>query len=102
MTPRKSTKRKPSEDEDIEMSIETHFKDLMEGCVYDWVDPNDCIPFTMTRPVSNSGVLKLMHLFDGSSDGENINTGGISCESDTSIVVKLDGTLLVHVGDHFR
>ncbi len=83
-------------------SVETHFKDLMVDCTYDWVDPHACLPFTMTRPVSNSGVLKLMDLFDGSFDGDSINGGGISCGSATSILVRLDGTLLVHAGEYFR
>ncbi len=98
----KNRKRQRLDSNEEEASVETHFKDLMEGCFYDWIDPHDCIPFTMTRPISNSGVLRLMTLFDGAFDGENINGGGICSGSDTPIVVKLDGTLLLHVCEHFR
>ncbi len=102
MAPRKSAKKKHAEDNGQISPVQNHFKDLMDGCTYEWIDPHDCIPFTMIRPVSDSGVLKLMDLFDGAYHGESINGGGISCGSDTSIVVKLDGTLLVHVCEYFR
>ena len=102
MHSKNNAKRKRATDEGSEPLIENHFKDVMDSCVYDWVDPHDCIPFTMTRPVSKSGVLKLMNLFDGLFDGSSINGGGISCGTDTSIVVKLDGVHLLHVCDYFK
>ena len=98
----KSRKRSQPDDEEQNVSVETHFKDVMTGCSYEWINPHDCVPFTMTRPISNSGVMKLMELFDGNYEGESINGGGISCSTDTSIVVKLDGALLVYVCDYFR
>lgn len=98
----KAKKRRQSESTEENSAVENHFMDLMEGCYYDHIDPHDCIPFAMTRPISNSGVLRLMSLFDGAFDGENINGGGICSGSDTPIVVKLNGTLLVHAGEYFQ
>ncbi len=82
--------------------VKTHFKDVMDGCYYDWIDPNGCIPFTRTRPVITSGVRRLMSLFDASFDGDSISGGGISCGTDTPIVVKLTGTLRTYVCEYFR
>ncbi len=101
MSPRRGTKRKRDE-EDVSDRVKNHFKDIMDGSIYDYVDPHCCIPFTMTRPISTSGVLALMALFDGSYKGESITGGGISCGSDTPIVVKLSGTNLKFVLDYFR
>ncbi len=82
--------------------VRTHFKDVMDGCYYDWVDPYGCIPFTSTRVITNSGVKRLMALFDASFNGETIAGGGISCGTNTPIIVKLTGTLLVHAHEYFR
>jgi len=74
----------------------------MDGAYYDWIDPNACIPFTRTRPIIESGVRRLMALFDASFNGDSIAGGGISCGSDTPIVVKLTGTLQTYAIDYFR
>ncbi len=102
MPPRKSGKRKRSVDYGDTQRVQNLFKDVMDGSCYEWVDPLCCIPFTMTRPISLSGVLGLMELFDGGFNGDSIAGGGISCGSDTPMVVKLTGTNLTIAYEHFR
>ncbi len=102
MERRRSTKRKQPDETESNPSIQTNFQDLMDSSFYDWIDPHDCVPFTSTRPVSRSGVLRLMDIFDGAFNGQSINGGGIACGTDTPIVVKLTGTHLTHVGEYFR
>ncbi len=80
----------------------THFSDIMDKAVYEWIDPLSCIPFTKTRAIVQSGVYRLMSIFDGKSMGESITGGGISCGSCTAIVVNLDGTLQNYVYEHFK
>ena len=98
----KCLKRKNTHGNETNVRVKTHFKDVMSGCHYDWIDPNACIPFTRTRPIISSGVSRLMALFDGAFDGESIASGGISCGTDTPIVVKLTGSLRSHLLDYFR
>ncbi len=88
--------------EETNLKVRTHFKDVMDGSKYVWVDPNDCIPFTRTRPISESGVKRLMALFDGSYSGSSISGGGIACGTDTPIIVELCGTLQTYIYDYFR
>ena len=80
----------------------THFKDVMGKAKYHWVSPRDCIPFVKLRKPVESGIRRLMAIFHGNQKGESINGGGISCTSDTPMVVMLTGSLLQHVYDHFR
>ena len=80
----------------------TYFSDIMDKAVYEWIDPLSCIHFTKTRTLVQSGVYRLMSIFDGRSMGEIITGGGISCGSCTAIVVKLEGTLKNYVFRHFE
>ncbi len=101
MATRRSRKRKITEVED-ENKIKNHFYDVMGDSKYEWIDPNSCIPFTKTRPITESGVLRLMQLFDATQEGDSIAGGGMSCGTSTPIVVALTGSNLKYVHDHFR
>ncbi len=98
----KKLQSKTSGSSNLSDGIETHFRDVMEDAVYEWIDPHACIPFTRTRTIVPSGVRRLMSLFDGQLMGQSINGGGITCGSDTAIVVHLNGTMLKYVYDHFK
>jgi len=98
---RRGSKRSQSESDAID-KVKTHFQDIMKDPKYDWIDPYSCIPFTTTRPISKSGVRRLVDIFDGSFGDESIVGGGIACGTDTPIVVRLSGSHLTHVLQYFR
>ncbi len=97
--PSKPPIRDPAESNKM---VRTHFKEIMCDSRYAWIDPNCCVPFAMTRPIVMSGVRRLMALFDAHFDGNSITEGGISCGTDTPILVELTGTLKTYVYNHFQ
>ena len=102
MAPTSSMKRKKSTQESTNDRVKSHFKDVMDGCDYDWVDPHVCVSFTSTKSITNSGVIPVMALFDAAFNGESIADGGIPCGTNTPLLLKLTGTLLVHAHEQFR
>jgi len=95
-------KRKAPEGVQMKPLVQTHFKEVMDGAYYDWIDPHACVPFTRTRTIVESGVRRLMAIFDASYNGDRISGGGIACGSDTPIVVKLTGTLRNYFVEYFK
>lgn len=69
-------------------------KDIFYGAKYNLFDPSSCIPFAKIRSISQSGVKRLISLYDKSSsqpDGQD--TTVIAHGSDKAIAMPLNGSL---------
>ncbi len=111
MAPRAAGKKRVSvqkktvpiaESGNMSRKVMTHFKDIMIHAKYDWINPRDCVPFVKCRANVESGIRRLMAIFDGKFKGESSNGGGISCGTGTPMVVPLTGSLLQYVYKHFK
>lgn len=69
-------------------NLKSVFSELFVGAKYQYFTPSHCTLFTRTRTITQSGISKLMHLFDRQS-GEDGTPDSVAHESgsDTSIVV---------------
>lgn len=84
-------------------SVVPHFDDVMCNSVNIKVDPDSCIPLTKIRDICESGVLRLMRLFDGNMQtDESFTSFGIALGSDMPIVVELTGSLRNYLYLHFK
>ncbi len=74
------------------------FDKLFEGSVNQKVDPFCCIPFANIREVTESGVQRLMSLFDDRYEHvDQTPSSGLALGSDIPIVVKMEGSLMNYV-----
>lgn len=101
------TARKPP-GQDPSKPLTILFSDLVIGSTDKTVELESCIPFSKIRPLSSSGVQRLMSSFlgDGKSHtslSEDVfHTSGFSLGSDIPMVVKLEGPLRHYVYEHFK
>ena len=83
-------------------NISPLFEVLFVGVKYDRVNPFSCIPFTNIRQISETGVQRLIALYDNES---GINTDadqtGLAFGTD-SPVVPMVGLLRCYVSDHYK
>ncbi len=78
------------------------FDGLFEGSVNKKIDPFCCIPFANIRDVSQSGVQRLISLFDDTyNHKDDTPSTGLALGSDIPIVVELNGALLSCVQKYF-
>jgi len=90
----------------IDVNISTFkplFDDLFDGSVNSRIDPFACIPFATVRKPSESGVERLISLFDDEYDHhDETATVGLALGSDIPLVVPLTGDMLHYVYQYFR
>lgn len=85
------------------VSVTVHFDDVMSGSVNTKLDVESCVPFTRPRARSESGVLRLMNIFQGRAhNGNGMASIGLAVGSDMPIVVELSGSLRPYVYRHFQ
>lgn len=86
--------------QDVE-SFQPLYSDMFDGATYGRVDPFSCIAFTKIRTISNSGVERLVSLFDNQDSRiDDTPAVGLAAGSDTPIVVPLVGSLFNYVISH--
>lgn len=74
-------------------SVEKHdnFKNFMKVAVYVDVDPLSCKPSVNIRNTTESTFLRFVFIFSGrTASSLGTATSGISCGSDTAVVIKLE------------
>lgn len=102
VTARKPTAQNPTE------PLSILFSDLVIGSTDKTVELESCIPFSKIRPLSSSGVQRLISSFLGSGYSnssvheEIFHSGGFALGSDMPMVVQLEGALKCYVYDHFK
>lgn len=66
------------------------------------VDPRSCFPFTQLKPLSESGVKRLMAHFDVKThDGDMFGIGVVAQITDTAMVAEISGTMRPFLFDYF-
>ncbi len=97
--------RKPSSTNAPE-SVNVLFSDLIVGSTDQHVDLESCIPYTEIRPLSSSGVRRLICLFLGTEqphdDDEKYGSTGFCLGTDLPMVVELQGSMISIVSDFFK
>ncbi len=93
----------PTSDEHVKIL----FSELIIGSLDKFVDLESCIPFTRIRPLSTSGVHRLVSSFLGttssSADNEShYQSTGVALGSNLAMVVGLEGSLFPFVREHFK
>lgn len=84
-------------------SVIAHFDDIMSGSKNIKVDPESCVRLTKVRGISESGVCRLMALYNGENQITNNFAGaGIALGTDIPIVVELTGSLRPCIYKHFE
>ena len=79
------------------------FNNLMDGSMDKHVDPFRCIPLANVRAVTESGVQRLVALFDDNYIHEDgTPSTGLALGSNLPIVVQLTGSLLTYVRQYFK
>ena len=86
---KRTTPKKAFQHEKTSTLFTTAYLDVLNESVNRLVDPSACIPLTMIRPISNSGVQKLKRLFTGDDDSDG---PGVFASTDTPVVVPLTGS----------
>ena len=83
--------------------VVSEFNDVKDNSRNVFLNPLSCVPLTKIRELSQSGVRRMMRLFERSFEtDEDLCSIGICLGSDTPIVVKLTGSLLEFVTVYFR
>lgn len=87
---------------DPKRSFVPMFKDIMQGSIYEEVDPTGCVPIANTRQFSTSGVRRLKaHIVGKTKGDESFGLGCLVEGTSTAIVVEITGTLRPLLKDYF-
>ncbi len=101
------TARRPPSAEGSEF-VNVLFSELVVGSKDEFVELESCIPFTKIRPLSSSGVRRLINSFSSKNDTSTeyeddtpYHSTGLALGSDMAMVVPLNGSYISYVKDHF-
>lgn len=108
MTKRKRVTASRPPIHDRTQGVNVMFADLIIGSVDKPIDLGSCVPYTEIRPLSSSGVRRLISLFIGNekkcmdAQGPDSGTTGLALGTDMPMVVELSGSSLSYVENYFR